>query len=89
MSYEDRISDRFWVRIFWKRPNDFSGQFMQILVSEVSYTKFIHEVDRGITAIFYKVVDAQKSVHRINKYEIQNIVAWKYGYEAPNYKGTV
>ena len=34
-------------------------------------------MDRGINGAYYKVIDASQEVHRINKYEIRNFVAWE------------
>ncbi len=65
-------SENFIVRCLWKSPKSIP---LQLTLSKVSHTGLMKQIDRGITGAFYKVVDAERQVHRINKYEVRNFVA--------------
>jgi hypothetical protein len=69
------IITSYFLRIFWKKTN-LQDAYLQIQVSKVAMNQFLNEVDRGISGAFYKIVDANKHIHRINKYSIRNTVVF-------------
>ncbi|KKN28192.1 hypothetical protein LCGC14_0856930 [marine sediment metagenome] len=79
MDYDDKTyaSDTFLIRFFWKTVRAGQASYLQLTVSRIVYTQLINEMDRGINGAYYKVIDASQEVHRINKYEIRNFVAWE------------
>jgi hypothetical protein len=82
VNYADRplpsyADDIFIVKIFWKRVNIHQDQYMQLTLSRMAYTQLLNEIDRGISGACYRVIDGDKNVHRINKYELRNLVAWE------------
>ncbi len=68
-------SDTFFVRFFWKEPS--TAQYLQLTVSRIAYTQLMSDMDRGISGAFYKILESNKNVHRLNKYSIRNVEAWK------------
>ncbi len=80
MNYDDKISyasDTFFVRFFWKTVRPTQGHYLQLTISRIAYTQLMSDLDSGIAGVFYKILDANKRVHRINKYDIRNVVAWE------------
>lgn len=75
MNYDDKTyaSDLFFVKIFWKQ----SKPELIMNLSRIAYTQLMSDLDSGIAGVFYKILDANKRVHRINKYDIRNVVAWE------------